>query len=166
MFNQVFNCQNIFKQESSKITKTYFFPSKNQARLSISFFIPSKNQARQQLLMKAQSRSGREFWHQKARDQEFQASLALLCSVYKHNKYIYPWRLFYKCNPYVEQREKMNNLFPSKVCAICDSALACLSISPSVIWLTLSLCILSVGERREKEMSSWLRYLLGYKIIM
>eukprot|EP00090_Calanus_glacialis_P022711 TRINITY_DN35004_c0_g1_i1.p1 TRINITY_DN35004_c0_g1~~TRINITY_DN35004_c0_g1_i1.p1 ORF type:complete len:101 (+),score=11.89 TRINITY_DN35004_c0_g1_i1:122-424(+) len=61
MFNQEFNFQNIFKQESSKIANTYFFPSKNQARLSIVFFIPSKNQARQQLLMKAQSRSRREF---------------------------------------------------------------------------------------------------------
>ena len=79
MFNHEFICQNIFKQESSKIDNTYFFPSKNQARLSTFFFIPSKNQARQQLQEKAQSRSRQEFWQQKARDQEFQASLALLC---------------------------------------------------------------------------------------
>ena len=56
MFNQEFNFQNIFKQESSEIANTYFLPSKNQARFSSLFFIPSKNQARQKLLEKAQSR--------------------------------------------------------------------------------------------------------------
>jgi hypothetical protein len=61
MFNEEFNYQNIFKHKSSKIANTYFFPGKNQARLSIIFFIPSKNQARQLLLEKAQSRSRREF---------------------------------------------------------------------------------------------------------
>ena len=78
MFNQELNFQNIFKQESSEIANTYFLPSKNQARFSNFFFIPSKNQARQQLLQKAPSRSRQEFWLQKAWDQEFQASLALL----------------------------------------------------------------------------------------
>ena len=61
MFNQEFNFQNIFKQESSEIANTYFLPSKNQARFSSLFFIPSKNQARQKLLEKAQSRSRQEF---------------------------------------------------------------------------------------------------------
>ena len=49
--------------------------------MSILFFKPSKNQERLKLLEKAQSRSRREFWHQKARDQEFQASLALLWTI-------------------------------------------------------------------------------------
>ena len=61
MFNKEFNFQNIFKQESSKITNTYFEPSKNQARMPIHFFKPSKNQARLELPEKAQSRSRREF---------------------------------------------------------------------------------------------------------
>ena len=78
MFNKEWNFQNIFKQESSKISTTHFLPSKNQARFLKYFFTPSKNQARQKLLEKAQSRSRQEFWHPKARDQEFQASLALL----------------------------------------------------------------------------------------
>ena len=50
MFNQEFNCQNIFKQESSKIANAFFFSSKNQSRFSIFLFIPSKNQARQRFL--------------------------------------------------------------------------------------------------------------------
>jgi hypothetical protein len=61
MFNQEFNFQNIFKQESSKIEKVYLLPRKNQARFSILSFIPSKNQARQKLLGKAQSRLRQEF---------------------------------------------------------------------------------------------------------
>ena len=36
MFDQEFNCQKIFKRESSKIDNTYFFPSKNQERSSCS----------------------------------------------------------------------------------------------------------------------------------
>jgi hypothetical protein len=79
MSNQEFNFQNFFKQESSEIANTFFLPIKNQARCSMFFFIPSKNQERQKMLEKAQSKSRQEFCHQKARDQEFQASLALLC---------------------------------------------------------------------------------------
>ena len=44
MFNQEFDCQNIFKRESSKIANTYFFPSKNQARLSI-FLLHTKQES-------------------------------------------------------------------------------------------------------------------------
>ena len=61
MFNQEFNFQNIFKQESSEIANTYLLPSKNQSRFLVFFFIPSKNQARQKFLEKAQSRSRQEF---------------------------------------------------------------------------------------------------------
>jgi hypothetical protein len=61
MFNQEFNFQNIFKQESSEIANTYVFSSKNQARILIFSLIPNKNQARQKLLVKAQSRSRQEF---------------------------------------------------------------------------------------------------------
>jgi hypothetical protein len=34
MFNQEFNCQNIFERESSKIANIYVFPIKNRVRLS------------------------------------------------------------------------------------------------------------------------------------
>ena len=79
MFNQEFNFQNIFKQESSEIANTYFLPSKNQARFSFFSFIPSKDQARQKLLEKAQSRSRQEFLHPKARDQILLISDGMEC---------------------------------------------------------------------------------------
>ena len=61
MFNEEYSFPNIFKQESSEITNTYFLPSKNQARFASVQFLPSKNQARHKLLEKVQSRSRQDF---------------------------------------------------------------------------------------------------------
>ena len=49
--------------------------------MSISNFKPCKNQAILNVIEEGQSRSRPAFWHQKARGQEFQASVALLCDL-------------------------------------------------------------------------------------
>ena len=83
LFKKKLNFQNIFKQDSSKIANTYFFPSKTQARLSILFFITSKNQARQQLLEKAQSRSRQEFGMKKSLRSRFSSKSCYTLSDYR-----------------------------------------------------------------------------------
>ena len=81
--NQEFNCQNIFKRESSKIANTYFFTSKNQARLSIFFFIPSKNQPRQQLLMKLNQDRDKSFDTKSLRSRISSKSCSSLSWIYQ-----------------------------------------------------------------------------------
>ena len=69
----------IVKHSSSKITNTYFFSIMNQARIIIFFAHQARIKQDNSFLAKTQSRPRWEFRHQKAWDQEFQASLALLC---------------------------------------------------------------------------------------
>ena len=80
MFNQEFDCQKIFKQESSKIANTYFLPSKNQARMATLFIIPSKNQARPQLLEKINQDQDENFDNQKLEINNFKQVLLFSAS--------------------------------------------------------------------------------------
>ena len=88
MFNQEFNCQNIFKQESSKIANAFFFSSKNQSRFLIFLFIPSKNQARQRFLERINQDRDENFDTKKLEIKNFKQVLLFSASTH-NNKTVY-----------------------------------------------------------------------------